>query len=138
MMIRIVGSEDERKIAGKIEEKLDAILEELADEYDGELEKKIDEDFEPTEEDIDDIFNDIIKELSKKELKPYQKRLQKEYWETKGRYDRLHKILIKFEADTLDFDLKCPFGLLEEQAHHMGLYLKCLEIRAEIEGVPLD
>ena len=27
--------------------------------------------------------------------------------------------------------------ILTEQAKHMGLYLKCLEIRAEIEGVDL-
>ena len=138
MKISIQAKKSEKEVADKISEKLDVILEDMLDELAESDFEGLDENFEPSEEEIEDIFDKISEELSKKELKPYQKRLQREYHETKERYDRLHKILIKSEAGTLEFDLNCPLGLLEEQAHHMGIYLKCLEIRAEIEGVPLD
>ena len=60
-----------------------------------------------------------------------------EYYQTKIRYEKLHKMFIKYEAKTLNFEPKCSLELLTEQAKHTGLYLKCLEIRAEIEGVDL-
>lgn len=67
----------------------------------------------------------------------YKQRLKKEYKETKERYDKLHKMIIKYIAGTLDFKPTCKLELLEEQAKYMGLYLKILEIRAEIEKVDL-
>ena len=67
----------------------------------------------------------------------YKERFIAEYYQTKIRYEKLHKMLIKYEAKTLNFEPKCSLELLTEQAKHMGLYLKCLEIRAEIEGVDL-
>ena len=67
----------------------------------------------------------------------YKERFIAEYYQTKIRYEKLHKMVIKYEAKTLNFEPKCSFELLTEQAKHMGLYLKCLEIRAEIEGVDL-
>lgn len=67
----------------------------------------------------------------------FKERFKAEYYQTKIRYDRLHKMLIKYEAGTLNFEPKCSLELLTEQAKHMGLYLKCLEIRAEIEGIEL-
>ena len=67
----------------------------------------------------------------------YKERFIAEYYQTKIRYEKLHKMLIKYEAKTLNFEPKCSLELLAEQAKHMGLYLKCLEIRAEIEGVDL-
>lgn len=67
----------------------------------------------------------------------YKERMAAEYRQTKDRYDKLHKMLIKLEAGTLDFKPTCSKALLEEQAHHMGMYLRVLEIRAEIEGVEL-
>lgn len=68
----------------------------------------------------------------------YKKRLLGEYLELKERYDKLHKIIIKQEAGTLDFELSCPFSLLETQCSIMGHYLKTLEIRMEIEGVEVS
>ena len=68
----------------------------------------------------------------------YKERLKNEYWQTKTRYNKLHKMLIKLEAGTLDFEPVSPKALLEEQARYMGNYLKCLEIRAEIENINLD
>ena len=68
----------------------------------------------------------------------YKERFAAEYWQTKIRYQRLHKMLTKFEAGKLGFELKCPAGMLKEQKRQMGEYLHTLEIRAEIEGIDLD
>ena len=67
----------------------------------------------------------------------YKERFKAEYYQTKVRYEKLHKMLIKYEAGTLNFEPKCSFDLLSEQKKHMGLYLHCLEVRAEIEGIEL-
>ena len=68
----------------------------------------------------------------------YKERFQAEYLQTKIRYDKLHKMLVKHEAGTLDFTPTTPIYLLQEQANYMGQYLMRLEIRAEIEGVDLE
>lgn len=67
----------------------------------------------------------------------YKERFKAEYHQTKIRYEKLHRMCIKYEAGTLDFTPTCCLNLLTEQKRHMGEYLKCLEIRAEIEGVTL-
>lgn len=67
----------------------------------------------------------------------YKDRFKAEYYQTKARYEKLHKILIKYEAGTLDFELSCPKEILEDQEYYMKDYLKCLEIRAEIEKIEL-
>lgn len=66
-----------------------------------------------------------------------QERMKREYHETKERYDKLNRLLVKHAAGTLDFTLKCPIELLKAQREHMSDYLYTLEIRAEIEGVEL-
>ena len=68
----------------------------------------------------------------------YKLRFAAEYFQTKIRYDKLHKMLIKYEAGTLTFEPKCSLELLTEQAAHMYIYLKCLEVRAEIEGIEFN
>lgn len=67
----------------------------------------------------------------------YKDRFRAEYWQTKIRYDKLHKMLIKWEAGTLDFNPVCPVGVLREQKARMGNYLYSLELRAEIEHIEL-
>lgn len=67
----------------------------------------------------------------------YKERFKAEYLQTKIRYDKLHKMLVKYKAGTLNFTPSCDFELLSEQALNMGKYLNCLEIRAEIEGIEL-
>ena len=67
----------------------------------------------------------------------YKVRMKNEYWQLKDRYNKLHNIVTKYEAGTLDFELSCPIDLLREQKQAMGHYLHCLEIRSEIEGVKL-
>lgn len=65
----------------------------------------------------------------------YRKRFIAEYWQTKNRYDALHRMTIRYEAGTLDFKPTCSLELLKEQKKHMGQYLRVLEIRAEIEKI---
>lgn len=65
----------------------------------------------------------------------YENRFLAEYYQTQERYERLHRMIIKYEAGTLDFTPTCSVDLLKEQAHHMGMYLHVLEIRAEKEGI---
>lgn len=67
----------------------------------------------------------------------YNDRFKAEYLQTKIRYDKLHKMLVKRAAGTLDFEPKCSVALLTEQKRYMGEYLRVLETRAEIEGIDL-
>ncbi|MBP3328714.1 MAG: hypothetical protein J6L91_07390 [Clostridia bacterium] len=67
----------------------------------------------------------------------YKERFKAEYHQTKIRYEKLHKMVIKYEAGTLNFTPKCSLELLKEQKKYMGCYLYCLEVRAEIEGIEL-
>ena len=67
----------------------------------------------------------------------YKERFKAEYWQTKIRYDKLHRMTIKYEAGTLDFTPTCSLDLLKRQKANMGNYLNCLEVRAEIEGIDL-
>lgn len=70
-------------------------------------------------------------------LPEYKRRMIIEYEQLKERYDKLDEMTIKAEAGTLCFPLNCPLDLLLEQKKHMGCYLRCLKIRAEIEGIVL-
>lgn len=67
----------------------------------------------------------------------YKERFKAEYYQTKIRYDSLHKMLIKYEAGKLDFNPNCPINILVTQKRLMGEYLKQLEIRAMIEDIEL-
>lgn len=67
----------------------------------------------------------------------YKDRFKAEYYQLKTRYEKLKKILVKIEADTLDFVPDCPIHLLSLQARRMEDYLHILEVRAEIEKIEL-
>lgn len=67
----------------------------------------------------------------------YTDRFKAEYYQTKIRYDKLHKMLVKWEAGTLGFEPSCNLSLLTQQVNFMGNYLRILEIRAEIEQIEL-
>ena len=45
----------------------------------------------------------------------YKKRFKAEYLQAKIRYDKLDKMLIKYEAGTLNFTPSCSLELLTEQ-----------------------
>lgn len=68
----------------------------------------------------------------------WKERFVQEYKELKERYNKLHRMVIKYEAGTLDFTPNCSLGLLKEQEMYMGDYLRILEIRAEIEDIDLE
>ena len=67
----------------------------------------------------------------------YKERFKAEYYQTKIRYEKLHTMIAKYEAGTLNFEPKCSIELLKEQSAAMGKYLYMLEVRATIEGVEL-
>lgn len=68
----------------------------------------------------------------------YKERFKAEYFQTKIRYDKLHAMLVKLQAGTLDFKPECSMSVLLTQKRHMGEYLNSLEIRAAIEGIDLS
>ena len=68
----------------------------------------------------------------------FKERFRAEYFQTKIRYEKLKKMCNKYEAGTLNFTPSCSLDLLRKQQGHMGLYLRDLEIRAEIEGINLE
>ena len=67
----------------------------------------------------------------------YKDRFKAEYYQTKMRYDKLDALTVKYEAGVLDFTPACSLELLKEQKGYMGNYIRCLKIRAEIEGIKL-
>ena len=68
----------------------------------------------------------------------YKERFKAEYYQTKIRYEKLHRMLTKADAGTLEFTLSCPREFLREQKARMGNYLYWLEVRAEIEHIDLE
>jgi hypothetical protein len=80
---------------------------------------------------------DLMDTVSMMNSPDYKERFKAEYYQLKIRYDKLHKMCIRYEAGTLNFTPTCSLELLKEQKAHMGNYLRCLEIRAEIEGIEL-
>ena len=67
----------------------------------------------------------------------WKDRFIQEYAYVKTKYERLHRMIVKYEADALDFKPNCSLELLKRQAAAMGTYLYILEIRSEIEGIEL-
>lgn len=67
----------------------------------------------------------------------YKERFKAEYQQAKIRYDKLDAMTVKYEAGTLNFTPSCSLELLKEQKKHMGCYIRCLKIRAEIEKIEL-
>lgn len=68
----------------------------------------------------------------------FKERFKAEYMQTKIRYDKLDEMTVKYEAGTLPFTPNCSLELLKEQKKHMGNYINCLKIRAEIENIKLE
>lgn len=78
-------------------------------------------------------LKDTIKLMTSED---YKDRFIAEYQQTKIRYDKLHKTLVRHDAGTLPFELT-NISLLREQAAAMGKYLYLLEERAELEQIDL-
>ena len=73
--------------------------------------------------------------MSENDTNNYKQRFINEYVELKDRYNKLHKMLIKYDAGRLEFTPTCPINILREQESTMLKYLNILETRAIIEGV---
>ena len=71
-------------------------------------------------------------------MEEYKQRMVKEYTELKERYTKLHKMMVKVDANKLEFTPSCPPHLLREQMELMERYLYILEVRAVIEGAELE
>ena len=69
------------------------------------------------------------------ESEDFKDRFKAEYYQTKIRYEKLHTMIVKYEAGTLNFEPKCSIELLKEQSATMGKYLYMLEVRAQIENI---
>lgn len=84
-----------------------------------------------------DCKNESTENEPTEEVPAYVSRMINEYHELKDKYTKLHRMIVKHEAGTLDFEPNCPIELLEHQADVIGEYLHILEVRAEIENVEL-
>lgn len=67
----------------------------------------------------------------------FKERFKAEYNQVKIRYEKLDEMTVKYEAGTLPFTPNCSLDILKEQKKHMGNYIRCLKIRAEIENIEL-
>ena len=67
----------------------------------------------------------------------YKERFKAEYYQLKYRYQKLHFMILKYEADKLDFKPTCEMELLREQRRAMEKYLHYLELRAVREDIEL-
>ena len=80
-------------------------------------------------------LNDTVEMMNSAD---YNERFKAEYWQTKLRYEKLHKMTVMYEARMLGFEPACKLSLLQKQKKYMGMYLGCLELRAVIEGIDLE
>lgn len=73
----------------------------------------------------------------KTEEAPYIVRLRKEYRQLKTRHKKLDDACIKYAAGTMELKPNSTLELLKEQKEAMEVYLRCLEARAQQEGIKL-
>lgn len=67
----------------------------------------------------------------------WEDRFVAEYLQTKIRYEKLHKLIVKREADKQEFDTPIPLKSWWRQAELMGMYLHELEYQAALHGIEL-
>ena len=67
----------------------------------------------------------------------YRERFKAEYAQLHERRDKLFMMLEKWDSGELDFTPDCPRWVLENQRAYMDAYLEALELRAELEHIPL-
>ena len=67
----------------------------------------------------------------------WKDRFLAEYLQTKIRYKKLHKMIVKREVGKCDFDTPIPLSSWKMQAQAMGVYLFELEKQAILHGIEL-
>lgn len=83
----------------------------------------------------DKTYDDLSETVNIMNSSDYKVRLVAEYVQTKIRYQKLHNMLVKYDANKLDFEPMCPIELLRQQMNIMGSYLYTLETRMVMEDV---
>ena len=83
----------------------------------------------------DKTYNDLSETASIMNSSDYKIRLVAEYVQTKIRYEKLHNMIVKYDANKLDFEPMCPIDLLRQQKRTMGQYLYSLEVRMLMEDI---
>ena len=67
----------------------------------------------------------------------WKDRFKAEYLQTKIRYEKLHKLIVKREVGKIGFETPISLKSWINQAKYMGLYLYELEKQAAIHGIEL-
>lgn len=67
----------------------------------------------------------------------YKDRFKAEYYQTRIRFKKLNEMVVKCEANSLEFKTITPICILRNQLRAMGEYLHHLEVRAVIEEIDL-
>ena len=67
----------------------------------------------------------------------WRDRFVAEYLQTKIRYEKLHKLIVKREVGKHGFLTPIPLESWKDQAKYLGLYLHELEKQAEIHNIEL-
>lgn len=67
----------------------------------------------------------------------YKDRFKAEYYQVKIRYEKLKKMLEKWDKDDLNFTPTCPRSTYDMQIRAMADYIAVLEARAVMENVDL-
>ena len=80
---------------------------------------------------------DLIDTVELMSSTDFKDRFKAEYLQTKLRYEKLHRMIVKYEAGTLEFEPNSSLQMLKTQASAMGSYLYVLEVRAEAENIDL-
>lgn len=85
-----------------------------------------------------------MKKIEKVEIKEdtkyavaWKMKLAREYAEVKERYTKLHDMLVKYDAGTLEYSIRGKVKIFRRQAKAMEEYLYCLEVRAKADGIIL-
>ena len=83
----------------------------------------------------DKTYNDLSETANIMNSSNYKVRLVAEYVQTKIRYEKLHNMIVKYDANKLDFEPMCPIDILRKQKSLMGEYLYLLDVRMLMEDV---
>lgn len=86
----------------------------------------------------DELIKDLKDTVDLMNSGDYQDRFKAEYFQTKIRLEKLHNMLIKIDAGTLDFTPNSPKNVLQMQENYMRQYLNQLEVRAQYEHIELN
>ena len=84
---------------------------------------------------VSDLSIQNIEELSKSNN--YKERFLGEYLQLKSRYEKLHTMIVRYEAGVLEYTPLSPVALCKKQDNAMKDYLTILEARAVLEHISL-